>query len=153
MSAKILSKIKDYGIFVFLIIYFIISYYLVSHFSGYSYTITPAESSPPPAAPAQSSADGVDSTVQTENLDFLPQGESESRISDDKSAYIPNITDTRTIKEYRGIIGIYDCFGELLGTHETDLSLLPFTDRSALCEGIMFDSEGEMRDFLESLDS
>lgn len=149
MSAKILSKIREYGVFAFLAVYFVICYYLVSHFSEYSYTITPAESSPSTVTPVQNLTSAPDDSPEPEALNFPAQ----SSITDKKDEYIPLITDTRTVKEYHGAIGIYDCFGELLEIHETDLSILPFTDRSALTEGIMFDSEGEMRNFLESLDS
>ena len=69
------------------------------------------------------------------------------------NADVPFITDTRRVAEYENILGIYNCFGELIGTFSADLSVLPMSDRKLLKEGIVFDSEGEMRDFLESLDS
>lgn len=66
---------------------------------------------------------------------------------------IPYITDTRTVREYRGILGVYDCFGNLLETFDADLTVLPPQDRTLLCDGMVFASEGEMRNFLESLNS
>lgn len=71
----------------------------------------------------------------------------------DTSDEVPYIIDTRTVKEYRGSIGIYDCFGTLVGTYDADLHFLPTEDRKRLEEGITFDSEPEMTEFLESFDS
>lgn len=65
----------------------------------------------------------------------------------------PYITDTRTVKESHGILGIYDCFDNLLETFDIDLTRLPIKDRELLREGVVFASEGEARDFLESFDS
>ncbi|MBE6572293.1 MAG: hypothetical protein E7656_08615 [Ruminococcaceae bacterium] len=66
---------------------------------------------------------------------------------------VPFITDVRTIAEHQNGIGVFNCFGELLEVYEINLDFLPTSDRHALKEGISFDSEGEMRNFLESLDS
>ena len=66
---------------------------------------------------------------------------------------VPFITDVRTVAEHREGIGIFDCFGTLLEVYEINLDFLPPSDRQALKKGIPFDSEGEMRNFLESLDS
>ena len=78
---------------------------------------------------------------------------SENMPPDNEEEFSALITDTRTLKEYRGVIGIFDCFGCLLGSFDIDVSLLPYADRKSLDEGIVFANENEMRDFLASLDS
>lgn len=66
---------------------------------------------------------------------------------------IPYITETRTVKEYRGGLGVYDCFGNLLASYETNLSVLTNEDRKSLKAGIVFKNESETYEFIESFDS
>lgn len=66
---------------------------------------------------------------------------------------IPYITDVRIVAEYGDSVGIFDTSYTLLEVFGLDLLRLTPTDRQLLKKGISFDSESEMRDFLESLDS
>lgn len=65
----------------------------------------------------------------------------------------PYITDTRTLSEYRGYLAAYDCFGTLITPYDIKVSSLPIADRELLAEGIIFDSEQALCDFIESLES
>lgn len=110
--------------------------YLISFFESYTFS--------------EKGADGhtAESLSSTEERFLAP--ESDENV---KANTPPYITDTRTVAEYENGLGIYDCFGELVETFETNLSILSAADRKLLKEGIVFDSEGEMRDFLESFGS
>ena len=66
---------------------------------------------------------------------------------------VPYITDVRILSEHGSGLGIFDSDGELLEVVEFDLLSLSASDRQLIKKGLAFDSEGEMRDFLESLDS
>ena len=104
--------------------------FLIGHFE--SYTISPPEN--PDLSDDDASAVS-NSVTQT------------------KEENIPFITDTRTVAEYKDGIGIFDSFGNLLEVCPLDVTRLPHADRQLLKDGMIFDSEGELRNFLESLDS
>lgn len=65
----------------------------------------------------------------------------------------PLITETKCAKLSDGKIGIYDCYGNLEYTLFTDVTFLPRADRMALSDGIVFESESALCEFIESLDS
>ena len=118
---------------VFLIIVPFASYFGVAHWKSYSFS---------------------DSVITVEPQGIIegsamhnPENPSESEND------IPYITETRTVKEYRGGLGVYDCFGNLLASYETNLSVLTKEDRKNLREGIVFPSESETYEFIESFDS
>ena len=129
-TVKKLFSLKDYVIFLLIGLYFCLCYFSVSKFDIYSVTAAPEKV-------AASSSNTTDSLIEDE-ADKMP---------------VPLITDTRTLKTYRGAVGIFDCFGGLLGSFDIDVALLPYADRKAFDEGIVFANENEMRDFLASLDS
>ncbi len=110
--------------------------YLISFFESYTFSEKEAD---------RHTADALSSTEE-----HFFKAEHDENV---KANTAPYITDTRTVAEYENGLGIYDCFGELIETFETNLSLLSAADRKLLKEGIVFDSEGEMRDFLESFGS
>lgn len=91
--------------------------------------------------------------VEENALSAVREAQSVQTSDTDARADAPYITETRTVRETRGVLGIYDCFGNLLETCDAELSYLPSGDRALLREGVVFSSEGELRDFLESLDS
>ena len=91
---------------------------------------------------------GEDYAVPKNSLSVQASGE-----KDETEEKIPYITDTRTVKEYRGVLGLYDCFDNLLETFDADLSMLPLNDRDLLREGVVFANEGDATDFIESLNS
>ena len=130
-TVKKIFAFKDYMIFVILALYFAVCYFAVSNFEIYSVT---EKTDMGFSLPESFSV--MKNTPETEN---------------DESA--PLITDTRTLKEYRGVIGIFDCFGCLLGSFDIEVALLPYADRKSLDDGIVFANENEMRDFLATLDS
>ena len=132
MKKDTVSKFFDVSLFVFLTVFFVFSYYAVGRWDVY--TVSPQES-----GDAQQSSDA-------ENT-FTPAFE------DNSSRELPLITETCTVRVYKGGIGVYDCNGELVECFEADISLLPSDDRKNLETGIMFDSERDMREFLESFDS
>ncbi len=104
--------------------------FLIGHFE--SYTISPQAN---PDLPAETDSAVSLSVTQT------------------KAENIPFITDIRTVAEYKDGIGIFDGFGNLLEVCPLDVTQLPYADRQLLKDGMIFDSEGELRNFLESLDS
>lgn len=65
----------------------------------------------------------------------------------------PYITDTRTLSEYRGYLAVYDCFGALTDVLDIKVSSLPPADRELLVDGIIFDSNDALCDFIEALES
>ena len=149
--AKAFSKFKEYGIFIVLAVYFAMCYFLISRFDS-SYTITPQENGEERTVSQVQASENDTSLMQT-GLSAQSEEKESSAASEIDENDIPYITDTRTVKEYHGGLGIYNCFDELLGSFDIDLSILPSANREALKEGIIFDSDGEMQDFLESLDS
>ena len=134
-TKKFLPYILDYGLFIFLTLFFAVSYFAVRNFDVY--TNSPAEYD--------------NSYLHAEEV--LLQDNIEISAHENSQADIPLITDTRQIREYRGIIGIYDCYGELVECFDADVSALPLADRKILENGIEFCNESEMRDFLESFAS
>lgn len=112
--------------FIFSVFLFV-CVFLIGHFK--SYTISPTPDSSAGNGVLQSSA----TPANTEN--------------------VPYITDVRFVAEHEKGIGVFDSSGELLETYTLDITRLPHADRQILKKGISFDSEGELRDFLESLDS
>lgn len=128
-TLKKLLNAKDQIALILIALYFCLCYFTVSQFDIYSVTPSVEKTSPP--------------AIKT----------SENMPPDNEEEFSALITDTRTLKEYRGVIGIFDCFGCLLGSFDIDVSLLPYADRKSLDEGIVFANENEMRDFLASLDS
>ena len=52
------------------------------------------------------------------------------------------------VKEYDGIIGVYDLSGELMYTVEVYIKTLPEADRALLAEGLRADSYGELLEIL-----
>ena len=115
--------------FVLSAVFLFLSAFLIGHFK--SYTISPQKA---PFVNAETAKNALPVTAL------------------DKQE-VPFIADVRTVAEHREGIGIFDCFGTLLEVYEINLDFLPPSDRQALKKGIPFDSEGEMRNFLESLDS
>lgn len=65
----------------------------------------------------------------------------------------PYITDTRTLSEYHGYLAAYDCFGVLITPYDIKVSSLPAADRELVAEGIIFENENALCDFIESLES
>lgn len=131
------ARLKDYWLLTGMAVFFALSYFLIHHFQ--SYTVFPVETEP------------LQNTFEPASVRELSEEQSLSVTG--KTDELPLITDTRTVKEYKGILGVYDCFGNLLESFDADVSALPFKDRQLLQEGVIFDSEGEMRNFLETLDS
>ncbi len=74
-------------------------------------------------------------------------------VQSDSADMLPFITDTKCAKETDGKIGIYDCYGNLEYTVDADITFLPHSDRLALSQGVVFDSQSELYEFIESLDS
>ncbi len=104
--------------------------FLIGHFESYSL-------SPPSETEVRSDMDGTASLSVTQT----------------STGDIPFITDIRIVAEYKNGIGVFDSSGNILEVHPLDITRLTQSDRQSLKEGITFDSAGEMRNFLESLDS
>ncbi|MBE6623218.1 MAG: hypothetical protein E7621_03420 [Ruminococcaceae bacterium] len=132
-TVKKLFAFKDYMIFLLIALYFCLCYFSVSNFDIYSVSAVPEQT-------AVSSNNTVTGKIPDQS-------------NEDDEIFAPLITDTRTLKTYRGAIGIFDCFGALLGSFDIDVALLPYADRKALDDGIVFANENEMKDFLATLDS
>jgi hypothetical protein len=129
-TVKKIFVFKDYMFFLLMILYFCFCYLAVNKFEVYSVTQK--------ANPACANPENV--------------VEEHSAFSDSEED-IPHIYDTRTLRQYRGGIGIFDCFDSLIGSFDIDVALLPYEDRKSLEQGIVFANENEMKEFLESLDS
>lgn len=117
--------LRDIFCFVFLGAFFAASFLLLS--KNKSYTVSEKPETP-------------------ENTALFAQ-------SDEISEDVPYITDTRTLSEYRGYLAVFDCFGTLLKTYDIDVSDFPEKDRELLEEGIVFNSEKELLNFVENLES
>lgn len=149
----------EYGVMLFFAAYFLLCYFLVAKFDDRVYTLTPPQSEALPMQQRGTANTGAQKRTETETampaFDTPDAGAQESAGGAESTAGrdAPYITDTRTVRTYRGGIGIYNCFDELIGSFDIDTALLPAADRESLAQGILFDSEGEMRNFLESLDS
>lgn len=133
------ESIKDLLLPFCMAVFFLGSYTMIKHFRNYTFE------------PTSLAADTVgNEEMLSVSREEIPAMESdEQTISDDA----PYITDTRTVREYEGVIGVYDCFDRLLTVYDIDVSFLPYSDRAMLREGILFSSTGEACDFIESLDS
>ncbi len=116
--------------FFMLSVFLFLCVFLIGHFK--SYTI-----SPPLENTVTTDADSAASLSVTQII----------------TENIPFITDIRIVAEHKNGIGVFDSSGNLLEVHSLDITRLTHVDRQTLKEGMTFDSEGEMRNFLESLDS
>lgn len=133
------EPIKDLLLPLGMAVFFLGSYTMIKHFRNYTIEPTPL----------------VVDTVGNEEMlsvsrEEIPAMESDGQTIPDDAPYI---TDTRTVREYEGVIGVYDCFEQLLAVYDIDVSMLSYSDRALLREGILFSSTGEACDFIESLDS
>lgn len=79
--------------------------------------------------------------------------ENDGATYDVTESHPPLITETKCARLSGNKIGIYDCYGNLEYTVDTDVTFLPRADRIALADGIVFDSESSLWEFIESLDS
>lgn len=132
------EPIKDLLLPLGMAVFFLGSYAMIKYFQNYTLEPTPL---------------AADTVGSEETLSVPRKGEpvvSEKTALPDDAPYI---TDTRTVREYEGVIGVYDCFDEPTRIYDIDVSFLSYSDRALLREGITFDSMGEACDFVESLDS
>lgn len=92
-------------------------------------------------------------TVRYRPYEISAPATADDNLIHESTADAPLITETKCARLSDGKIGIYDCYGNLEYTLFTDVTFLPRADRMALSDGIVFENEAALCEFIESLDS
>ncbi len=73
--------------------------------------------------------------------------------SDGAENNVPYINDVKTLKEYKGKIGVYNNSGILEYSLDIPTDSLPISDKLMLRDGITVNSDAELCEFIENLNS
>lgn len=77
--------------------------------------------------------------------------ENETEVSDDKDTK-QNSREFYIVREYKGIIGVFDGAGKLIREENVAVAVLPAPDRQDLEIGIRVESEDELNELLENFE-